>query len=218
MLRTLPHPAELVLCDLYHKAGALAELRDQIIVEEHFQGPVRILPSRTAVPREFYTATLVVGATNVPDVLEVSRLQPGTLIVDDSGPHCFNPTLAVTRLEAQADLLFTEGGTLKPPQPVHERRYVPPAGALLAQPALDLIFSRQLRTGPHTLPSCVLSGLLAAQFESAPPALGAPVPAVAQQQLALLKRLGFDAADLFCEGYTLPESAVSRFRQRFGLA
>jgi hypothetical protein len=159
----------------------------------------------------------VVGATNVPEVLDVNRLRPGTLIVDDSGPHCFDPQLARDRLERQADLLFTEGGTLRPPQPVRELRYVPPPGAELAGPRLDLILSRQLRTGPYTLPSCVLSSLLSARFEAVPATLGLVEPAEARRHFELLKGLNFEAAELFCEGYTVPESQISRFRGRFGL-
>ena len=47
------------------------------------------------MPPDVYEASFVVGATNAPDILDVDRLQPGTLIVDDSAPHCFRSDKAL---------------------------------------------------------------------------------------------------------------------------
>jgi hypothetical protein len=82
--------------------------------------------STGVVPKEFYESRLIIGATNVPDDLEVERLEPGTLIVDDSGPHCFQVPKAIERSMSQQDILFTEGGILQSSTVIPCLRYLPP--------------------------------------------------------------------------------------------
>src|SRR5262249_43540583 len=98
LLRLLPHPAAIRLCDAYSKGGALEGRRGALIGELGYRGPVEVLESRGNVPAALYESSLLVGATNVPDILDVDRLAPGTLIVDDSTPHCFRPDRAARRL------------------------------------------------------------------------------------------------------------------------
>ncbi len=99
----LPHPAEILLCDVYAKRQTLEILAQSLRDHARFQGRIRIVTAEPNVPAAFYEATLIVGATNVPDILDVSCLQPGTLIVDDSAPHCFNPKEAVERFGRHRD-------------------------------------------------------------------------------------------------------------------
>jgi len=101
------------MCDVYSKLDHLKKVRDDIIHDLKFEGSIQIVESNGKVPREFYDVGLVVGATNVPDVLDIEHLNPGTLIVDDSGPHCFSPAKAIQRFEAHEDILFTAGGVLR---------------------------------------------------------------------------------------------------------
>ena len=106
MLRYLPHPAEIILCDVYSKFDFLSQTRQKIIDEFDFRGKVHIALSQPTVPPEIYKATLIIGATNVPDILDITQLQPGTMIVDDSAPHCFRLEDAIQRFEEHADILF----------------------------------------------------------------------------------------------------------------
>src|SRR5262249_61046261 len=91
LIRCLPHPAEIRLCDVYSKRVSLLDLRRELTEELGYRGPVHVLESRGTVPPGLYESSLLVGATNVPDVLDVDPLAPGTLLVDDSSPHCFPP-------------------------------------------------------------------------------------------------------------------------------
>ena len=53
------------------------------------------------------------------------QIRPGTVIVDDSGPHCFNADEAVQRFKAHEDILFTAGGVLRLPEPFQRTLYLP---------------------------------------------------------------------------------------------
>src|SRR5262249_671062 len=156
-----------------------------------------------------YGASLIVGATNVPEVLDIARVRPGTLIVDDSGPHCFAVSQAISRLETQQDVLFTEGGALRSPTPVDELVYAPREWAAeLPGDAED-----QLRTGwpAGHLMGCVFSGLLSARYPDLPPTIGLVATQEALRHLRRLRELGMRAADLHCERYHPSRALVAAF-------
>ncbi|MEG3936535.1 non-ribosomal peptide synthetase, partial [Microcoleus sp. T3_B1] len=120
MLKCLPHPQSIIVCDIYSKLESLQNLQRELSGDLGFRGAVQIATSSSSseLPPEIYDATLIIGATNVPDILDIDRLKPGTLIVDDSGPHCFSPEQAIDRFEKHKDILFTEGGALHAPDPI----------------------------------------------------------------------------------------------------
>jgi hypothetical protein len=213
LLRCLPHPAEVRLCDIYSKRDALLELRREVIEDLGYRGPVHVHESRGGVPPEIYWASLLVGATNVPDIVDVDRLGPGTLLVDDSSPHCFRLDRAVRRLRERQDVLFTDGGMLRAPSPSRQVLHVP-AGLEQVLPSVPAeLFSNY---DPHHVTGCVLSGLLSARRADLPPTVGLVGPQACLDHYQALERLGFQAAALHCDGYALDEDAIRTFRRRFG--
>jgi amino acid adenylation domain-containing protein len=125
LLHCLPPPAEIRLCDVYGKREALLGLRRELLGELGYRGPVHVLEARGSVPPGLYESSLLIGATNVPDILDVDRLAPGTLLVDDSSPHCFPLDRAARRLRERRDILFTEGGMLRAPRRLQQVIYLP---------------------------------------------------------------------------------------------
>jgi predicted amino acid dehydrogenase len=213
LLRCLPHPAEIRLCDVYSKRAALLDLRRELTEELGYRGPVQVLEARGTVPPELYESSLLVGATNVPDILDVDRLAPGTLLVDDSSPHCFRLDRAVRRLRERQDILFTEGGLLRAPQPLRQVIYLPAELEQVAQAVPAELFANY---DSHHITGCVLSGLLSAHREDLPPTVGlAGLPACLAHYEAVTA-LGFRAAALHCESFAVEETTVRNFRQQFG--
>lgn len=212
LLRCLPHPAEIRLCDIYSKRGALHELRREVVEELDYRGPVHVLEARGGVPAELYESSLLIGATNVPDILDVDRLAPGTLLVDDSSPHCFRVDRAVRRLHERQDILFTEGGMLRAPRPLRQVLYVP---ADLEQVMPTIPAEVISNYDPQHITGCVLSSVLSALRADLPPTLGLVGPQACLDHYQALEQLGFRAA-LHCEGCTLDKEGVRDFRRRFG--
>lgn len=211
LLRVLPPPADLTLCDVYAKQAALYALHAEIAAQPGWQGCVHVVEAGESLPEAVYEASLIVGATNVPGILDISRVRPGTLIVDDSAPHCFDPRLAWRRAQEQGDILFTEGGMLESPAAVQDTSYVPRfAEQIIQNDQLQLY----LRQQPHHLWGCVLSSLLSTRFDHLSPTLGIVGADVAAQHYQVLDELGFRAAPLHCEGVGLPAAAIDRFRQQ----
>ncbi|HEU4323864.1 MAG TPA: amino acid adenylation domain-containing protein [Roseiflexaceae bacterium] len=213
MLQCLPHPREIALCDVYSKLAGLEALAHELKHTWGYRGTIRILEAQTAAPPQIYESTLIVGATNVSNILDVARLQPGTLLVDDSAPHCFDPAEATARFEERGDILFTEGGVLRSPAPIGATKYLPQmAEAHMDAAALE----RFAQHDPWHIMGCVFSGLLSTRYPELTPTVGMIDPRAASQHYARLDQLGFQAARLHCEHYVLPETAIAAFRRRFG--
>src|SRR5439155_18327306 len=130
VLRCMSAPAALILCDVHRQRESLDAIAGRVRMLG-FQGPVHVVTSAGPVPDDFYGATLIVGATNAATVLDVNRVRPGTVIVDDSAPHCFDPAVARRRMESAADLVVAEGGMIRTLDTIRQRQYVPRAVARL---------------------------------------------------------------------------------------
>ncbi len=214
MLRCLPHPQEIMLCDLYSNRELLEHIKDKMVNDYGFQGVITIVESRVKVPKDIYQATFMIGATNAPNVIDVDNLRPGTILVDDSAPHCFAPKLAVKRFSDDQDILFTEGGVLKSPEAITKLVYWPhKVKKLLGTDAVQSFFN----SDPSEITGCIFSSLLCAKYNQLKPTIGLVEIENAFEHYKVLNELNFQAADLHCEGYVLEEELVNRFHNRFKL-
>jgi amino acid adenylation domain-containing protein len=201
MLRSLPHPAEITLCDVYNKLEFLQQVRQELVSNYGFRGQVWIATSTAGLSSEIYDKSLIVGATNIPNVLDINRVKPGTLIVDDSGPHCFSSELAIYRFETYKDILFTEGGMLQAPEMIKTVVYFPESIARHLDERLWQSYTRQ--TNPYDITGCVMSSLLSTRFGHMESTVGLLEVETCVKHYQGLEKLGFQAADLHCDGYKL---------------
>ncbi|QOC95386.1 amino acid adenylation domain-containing protein [Micromonospora craniellae] len=153
-------PARLLLCDLPAVAPRLA---DQVarLRADGLTAAVEICPTTPAVPDLAYAADLIIGATSAAtEPLDVDRLRPGTIVVDDSFPHALDPARALARMRRDLDVLVVGGGLL---QVGRTSRSVPvdlPSAAIAGHAAaLGL---------PGTIASCQLESLLRAGTPTLP--------------------------------------------------
>jgi amino acid adenylation domain-containing protein len=213
MLRCLPHPDKIILCDIYSKLSSLESARNRLVDNLDFRGSVKVLGASGGLPQEFYESTLIVGATNVPDVLDIDRLNEGTLLVDDSGPHCFKTEDAFQRFRTREDILFTQGGILQSPYAVTQIRQQPHQ----ARQRLSHLYRKAVTNyNPFHITGCVLSSLLSSCHEDLKPTVGLADDRDSLQHYQKLVALGFRGADLSCGGFLLPQEQIHRFRRSFG--
>jgi hypothetical protein len=213
LLSCLPHPASLSLCDVYSKREELEALRREVVDELGFLGEVRLLASRHEVPAELYEATLIVGATNVAEILDIDRVAPGTIVVDDSAPHAFRSDAALRRSHERGDILVTEGGVLSAPGTLPLLVHVP--GGL--EPWLrNGLVSLMARTPPRYITGCVLSGVLSARYAHLTPTVGLIDGRTALLHYEMLDELGYEAAGLHLDDSPLDGRIIDDFRSRYG--
>jgi amino acid adenylation domain-containing protein len=213
MLTVLPHPHELLLCDLYSRRETLEAVRHEVLTQFGFQGTIRILEAaKESMPNDFYSATFVVGATNVADVLDIDRVQPGTMIVDDSGPHCIRVQRAIQRLQTRGDVLFSEGGVLQSTDAITQLTYLPRTWEAALD---DNERARLAKRNPYEIMGCGFSSALSNHFKDLALTIGQVETTVSQQHYNRLRELGFQGGSLQCEQYTLSAEYIQAFRQRF---
>jgi amino acid adenylation domain-containing protein len=210
MLSIMEPPETINLCDIYSKKELLLKIKEKIIKELSFKGKINIFPTeKDNIPSEFYDSTLIVGATNIPDILDICALKPGTLIVDDSAPHCFNPEEAIKRFEADGDILFTEGGILRLPQPIEEIRYSPN----VANNPFDGMVN--YRHSDYDIMGCIFSSLLPNAFQNMKPVIGTVKLETCIQRYKKFKELDYKGPSLCCKEYLLDENKIRNFKIRF---
>ncbi|TDC74326.1 hypothetical protein E1283_16140, partial [Streptomyces hainanensis] len=157
-------PAHLLLCDVAGSTPRLRALAAELRAEG-LAGSVATAESTPGLPDAGYEAdVLVTAVSGTTAVLDVERLRPGTVVVDDSFPHCFDTAAALARMRRRHDVLILGGGLLSVGST--ERRVapdLPPAAAAgyAAQPWL-----------PDTMASCRLESLLHAALPGLPPVHG----------------------------------------------
>ncbi|HLM46156.1 MAG TPA: hypothetical protein VK458_19965, partial [Myxococcaceae bacterium] len=167
----------------------------------------------TTVPGEVYAASCFLSATSAANLLDVDRLRPGTLVVDDSAPHCFDARRAIRRFQERRDVLFTEAGAIRSHRTIQEIREISFATGWdhKVRAALKL-----LHPAEDTVMGCVFSSILSSRFEDAPCLVGMPTPGDLDLHYRKLRELRFEAARLYLEDHVLDEDLVSMFRARFG--
>ncbi|WP_287254889.1 phosphopantetheine-binding protein [Moorena sp. SIO4E2] len=213
MLKCLPHPQEIILCDVYSKLEFLENIEQNLVHKFGFKGKIKLALSKTTVPQEIYDSTLIVGATNVANVLDIMQVKPGTLIVDDSGPHCFSVEQAIKRFQEREDILFSEGGMLRSPFPIKTTVHLlPSVEKIMNNAQKEAVFN----SNPFNIMGCAFSALLSSQFEQLEPTVGICDGEQSELHYQILQELEFEAGDLHCEHYVLPAKSIANFRQRFG--
>ncbi|WDZ82888.1 non-ribosomal peptide synthetase [Micromonospora cathayae] len=112
LARAARPPARLVLCDVPAAAPRLAAHAARLRADG-FHGAVETCRSTPGVPAGVYEADVVIGATSAASQpIDVDRLRPGTIVVDDSFPHALDPARALARMRSAGDLLVVGGGLL----------------------------------------------------------------------------------------------------------
>ncbi|WP_251067967.1 non-ribosomal peptide synthetase, partial [Streptomyces sp. ISL-22] len=113
LLATAPGPpARLLLCDLPGSTARLERLAAELSSECPAM-PVQVVESGPVLPAAVYQADLIVTAVSgATALLDVGRLRPGTIVVDDSFPHCFDTASALDRMSRDQDMLVVGGGLL----------------------------------------------------------------------------------------------------------
>ncbi|MDP8241217.1 MAG: amino acid adenylation domain-containing protein [Candidatus Hatepunaea meridiana] len=212
MLQVFPHPKKIILCDLYNRREYLEDLKDRIKREYKFKGQVDIQFSQPYPPDQFYDSSFYIGATNVAEILQIEKLMPGSIVIDDSGPHCFHIGEAIKRIQDKSDILITEGGVLFTPENLNVTSYVPEQ--------MQNIY-RKNNTDPYEgfnsrhLTGCVLSCLLTLKDENITPTIGIPLADDCVENYTTLKKRGFTGGEFHISNYSLESDYAEAFRKKF---
>ena len=202
LLATQGSPASLTLVERVGSEQRLQQLADKRSARHSSLGPIKVLLSQASVPPEVYQADLILSAVSARQVIDIGQLRPGTVVIDDSFPHCFDVEAAIARMQQQADVLVIGGGLLQVPDS-HKQIYLP-----LPHPELQAALTRV--SLPGCLPGCQLESLLLSAYPELPETLGLVDTENLLQYLPVVEAVGIQAAPLHLEGYCVPANLIAQ--------
>ncbi|MBM7845681.1 non-ribosomal peptide synthetase/type I polyketide synthase [Herpetosiphon giganteus] len=193
ILRSLPHPRSLVLCDTAANQQRLVDLAAQIRQTTGYTGSIEIVTAASDVPEAVYQAQIIVAATSTAGIIEVERLHAGTILVDDSFPPCLDPKRAIARMQTRGDVLIVGGGQLA----------CGPSQRTIDLPLGDQTVRERILAEivPDAAASCQLEALLWAADPTLPLTRGLVEVEAALSYRDAVIRAGFGPAPLHLQGF-----------------
>lgn len=206
VIARVAHPRALTLCDVPAKRGYLEALAHDIRVTHGFRGEIDIAITTGRIPDRVYQSSFFVGATNVPDVIEIKRLKPGSIVVDDSFPLCFDLHEAKRRFDATGDIVCVAGGSVSLDAPIAWNLALPPGLSTVAHAVKPSMFL----PSTSAITGCILSSLMPKLGLQATVGIASVDNCIAYWDG--FARLGIKAAPLHCGSWALTARDIYRFR------
>ncbi len=100
-------PRDAVVCDLPGRKALVTEFGGRLPLPVHFAA------AEPGAAAALYDCDLIIGASSAGDTLDVARLRPGCIVVDDSFPSCVSIAAAIARMQTHRDVLLVGGGRLE---------------------------------------------------------------------------------------------------------
>jgi predicted amino acid dehydrogenase len=207
MLDRVAHPRALILCDVPAKLPHLQALAREVATAFGCRGGVEIVTTTGMLPTRVYDAGFLVGATNAPNVIDIERIQPGTAIIDDSFPLCFDLEKALRRQRTAGDIFVAAGGSVLPPGPIEWMLALPPG--LMAFAGDSRL--QALLPPSHIITGCMLASLLPAAA-GVSSTLGEVTIEECHAYWQAFASLGIEAAPLHCGSWIPSAADITRFK------
>ena len=211
LLDVLPHPRGIIMSDIYRQEDRLEELQDRLLASG-FVGEIDICSCRSELPDKVYESELIIAASNVPNIINIEKVRPGTMIVDYSFPSSFSLIDAAKRAERDGDLIFTSGGQLRLGQQIEEVIYLP----RVAEEMLEIINPEKLQSiivrDSREMTGCILASIFTEMDSGVGVTLGEFTGTEALSHYEFINDLGLGAARLQMQSYFVTDEAVQKFR------
>jgi amino acid adenylation domain-containing protein len=204
------HPGRLLLCDVPAKRKHLESLAHELRGAIGFRGEVQVV-TRSSLPEDAYQSRFFVCATNIPGVLDVARLRPGSILIDDSFPFCFDLDAALERIRVSGDILCLAGGSVVVTDGIDWELALP--SQLQGFRGEHLV--RSLLPRPDMMTGCILSALLPI-VTNLRPTLGPVTPQDCLDYWDEMAALGVTEAPLHCGPWKPKLADLARFIEARG--
>lgn len=145
-------------------------------------------------------ANLILGATSGGAVIDVDKLAPGTIVIDDSFPRAFSDEQAWKRMRERRDVLLVGGGMIH-------------AGPLLRTSPFAQAAAVRARLPILWLPGCHAEAVLLAERPELSPTRGMVDETRAREVLGALQSLGMQAAPLHLGPQEIPQDVIDGMRR-----
>jgi hypothetical protein len=155
-------PKKCTLVDVHAKKAQLANYAKRIGDDVE----VVVIDRDQGLPDGLYDeATLILSATSTPLVVDVTKLRPGTLVVDDSFPFGFDSEAALQRISTDADIMLTIAGGFRGPRDFSLVYTNPNDHSSADFAALLSRMTQMINPWPDCMTGCVYSSLLTGYYD-----------------------------------------------------
>ncbi len=190
-------PARLILVDRPRQQGRIRQALSALNVPAHCRVELVDAPAGQALPAEHraYDADAILTATSQADVIDMAHVRPGTVLVDDSQPHCWSREAAWQRVQSQQDIVPCDTGLVD-------------CTSLEWFSRFNFGFAGE--RARSTAWSCLVEGLLKGLDPTLPCTLGHPDTQTLAAWDEAFGRFGLAPAPLQCGGHELPMADLRR--------
>jgi non-ribosomal peptide synthetase component F len=202
LLAEIGSPAKIIIADL---ATQLPGLQKPLVdLKERFKNGVEVIPVDKTVTDDFYTADIIIGASSGGKVLDVSKIRPGTILVDDSFPHIFDVKKAISRMKKEQDVLIVGAGKLS----VGEKE------RSILQKSVSESWIKKIieKFGDEGLPGCQAESLLMSFDNSLPATIGLVTGLNAAQYWRKANELNLGAVGFHLQGYAVDNTLIQKVK------
>jgi predicted amino acid dehydrogenase len=196
-------PREIVLVDRPQMAGKLRKLAQEF--HERTGVPATVEATDTfgklAEDSACFTSDVVISAVSTPYVVDIDKVAPGTVLIDDSQPYCWDRPRAWQRCTEAHDVIPCDAGLVDCSSIGYESRF-------------DFDFAEVDADGVSTTAwTCQTEGMLLALEPRLPTTIGHPSIEVIKSYQDAFRRHGLSIPSLQCGPNPLP---VEKLRESTG--
>jgi predicted amino acid dehydrogenase len=203
MLGADHRPALLTLVDRPEAAERLERLARSLRAEHGLAVAVELTTTDGALAAESaaYDCDLLVSAVSTPQVVDVRRVAPGTILVDDSQPWCWSREDAWRRWVDEGDILPCEAGLVD-------------CTAIGYRSHFPFDFADEGPEGSRVSWSCLAEGMLLARGPDLDATVGEPDVATVSRFRDAFVAQGLEHAALQCGAHLLDPDRFRRVTTR----
>jgi CRP-like cAMP-binding protein/predicted amino acid dehydrogenase len=189
-------PRRIVLSDLPSQTKRLRGIAETLQARLPAGTSIEVVPTNSQGALEpdhpAYDSRLLFSATSAPEVIDIDRVLPGTLLVDDSQPHCWSRTKAWARVKARGDVFPCEAGLID-------------CSTLAFRSFFPFDYIEDAAAGTTHAWCCLTEGLLLARNAHLGPTIGEPTLESMVAYEAAFEEAGLRVAPLRCGPHLLGE-------------
>jgi hypothetical protein len=164
LLQTLGEkPRELVLVDRPHMSDKLERLAREFHRTSGLRTAFEVTDANGTLPADSscYSTDVLVSAVSTAYVVDIDKVAPGTILIDDSQPYCWSREKAWQRVVERADIVPCEAGLVD-------------CRSIGFRSRFPFDFAEIDVDGSSTAWSCLTEGMLFALEPSTTPTVGEP--------------------------------------------
>lgn len=125
LLTLCPHPKEITLCDFNIKKEELLKVKSELIEKYSYKGKINIALVNKKIPNKFYRGSYYITAVTTPNIIDISQLQPNSILCDISSPSSFSLFEAKKRQKDYGDIYYVHVNGIKLKSFIKNWIYIP---------------------------------------------------------------------------------------------